>query len=74
MSEDGIEMNDLKGKRQSVSKWLLLAVQMDELTPIGELLLKPIPVELLNCRDLIGWLQRAFVLSFYFLLRHKAYQ
>jgi len=25
MSEDGIEMNDLKGKRQSVRKWLLLA-------------------------------------------------
>jgi len=28
----------------------------------------------MNCRELIGWLQRAFVLSFYFLRRYKDYQ
>mgnify|MGYP000356022410 CR=1 FL=1 len=51
----------------------MLASELDEVTDEGSLLLKPIPAHLLNCRELIGWLQRAFVLSFYFLLRHKKY-
>ena len=39
----------------------------------GELILE-IPEKILNCRFLIGWLQRAIVLSYYYLLRHAAYQ
>lgn len=56
MSQDGIEMNDLKGKKQSVKKWLILAASIDELTSEDELLIKPIPEDMLNCRELIGWL------------------
>ena len=31
------------------------------------------PEEDLNCREKDGWLQRAFVLSFFYLRRHRAY-
>ena len=39
----------------------------------GSLLLENIDPKILNCRERIGWLQRAIILSFYFLLRHQAY-
>ena len=39
----------------------------------GNLLLDNIDPEILNCREMIGWIQRAIVFSFYYLLRHKAF-
>ena len=67
-------MNDLNGVKQSIRKWLDLAAELDKMTEkAGLFILKTIPENKVNCRELIGWLQRAFVLSFYFLKRFKAY-
>ena len=75
LSQKGTEMPDLIGVKQSVGKWLMLAAELSDMTDAKQaLLLERIPADKLNCRELIGWLQRAFVLSFYFLKRYKGYK
>jgi hypothetical protein len=34
----------------------------------------PLPEEVINVREKEGWLQRAFILSFYYLLRYEEYR
>ena len=50
-------MNDLVGVKQSIRKWLDLAAELDKMTDkAGLLILKTIPENKVNCRELIGWL------------------
>ena len=60
--------------KQGIQVWLAVSQQLNTLTDeSGSLLLEDIDQRILNCRERIGWLQRAIVLSFYYLLRHQAY-
>ena len=66
---------DDQGRDQSVQIWLKIAIHLNQITQKNKtLLIKPIPATLLNCRNAMGWLQKAFVLSFYYLLRHDDYK
>ena len=38
-----------------------------------QLVMAQFPPDLLNCRQNIGWLKHAFVLSFYYLKRFESY-
>jgi len=60
-------------KRQLI-EWLDLATQLNAAaTSTGVLVLDPLPPTILNCRAQMGWLQKAIVLSYYYLLRHVEY-
>jgi hypothetical protein len=63
------------GRVFDMKEWLKDAEKLNDLAlERGEIVLEKIPKEILNCRKLIGWLQRAIVLSYYYLLRHASYQ
>ena len=54
--------------------WIRDAAKLNDEAVQSEKLVFEIPKEILNCRKLIGWLQRAIVLSYYYLLRHASYE
>lgn len=39
-----------------------------------DFVMDPLPEEILNCRRQIGFIQKAFILSFYYMLRFEEYQ
>lgn len=61
-------------KEFNISSWLKTASDLNDI-PLkkGILNVDEFEQELLNCRTMIGWLQRAIVLSYYYLLRHKEF-
>lgn len=76
-SSDGLGeyISDRDASENSCKIWLDLAIELEsEANKSGKLVNSPLPEELINCRKMTGWLQRAFVLSFYYLLRHKTYR
>ena len=56
--------------------WLDRALKLEESAAAQNenLVIIPLDESIINCRKMIGWLERAFVLSFYYLLRHEKYQ
>ena len=59
---------------QSVQKWIELSEQLEQRAlKTGDLVMSPLPEDLLNCRTKVGWIQRAMVLSFYYLKRFHVY-
>ena len=67
--EDGF--NEVTKEGQSCEVWLELALKLSSQEKIESN--SDFPEEDLNCREKDGWLQRAFVLSFFYLSRHRAY-
>ena len=71
---DTFEPYYYSGKTFVMGEWLKDAKKLnDKAVAQGQIVLDPIPEKILNCRFLIGWLQRAIVLSYYYLLRHESY-
>ena len=55
--------------------WLDIAIELEKAAQEnGKLVNKHLPKNILCCRTKTGWIQRAFVLSFYYLLRSKEYK
>ena len=62
------------GEQNSPAIWLKRAINLeDNAVKNDELVNKHLPADIINCRKTIAWLERGFVLSFYYLLRHKTY-
>ena len=62
------------GLENSPKIWLERSILLHSQAEEADVLVKkPLDERIINCRNLIGWLERAFVLSFYYLLRHSKY-
>ena len=56
-----------------MSDWLDDAIKLNNLALDQKELVNEIDRSIINCKDIIGWMQRAIVLSYYYLLRHAKY-
>lgn len=69
-----LETSESYSSGPDVQNWLLESEKLNNAAlEGGNVVMDPLPKDMLNCRSKMGWLQRAFVLSYYYLLRYKEY-